>query len=222
MIHIRTSAETSKKYYCNEFYFNKIDHPEKAYWLGFLIADGYIESKRKYGNQKFGITLAEKDMIHLQKFNNCLDSTYPLLKYIGSGYNPNGIYVKLLITSQQIVNDLKKYGICEQKTKICKIPPNIPVKYMKDFIRGYIDGDGSIYIDTTTNQLRLSITGTYNLLYGINQFLGTNNKISFVKNDIYELKFGGNKKCLEIFEQLYYKDCLCLERKYKIISFHLK
>jgi len=30
-----------KKYQFNTRYFNKIDTPEKAYWLGFIAADGY-------------------------------------------------------------------------------------------------------------------------------------------------------------------------------------
>ena len=38
---IRTKKECSTIYTLNENYFEKIDTPRKAYWLGFLYADGY-------------------------------------------------------------------------------------------------------------------------------------------------------------------------------------
>lgn len=48
----------------NEYYFRFIDTKEKAYWLGFLCADGYI-SKTRYG--RLGIGLSVKDKLHLIK-----------------------------------------------------------------------------------------------------------------------------------------------------------
>ena len=65
---IRNNTINSRKYFHNENYFEKIDTEEKAYWLGFIYADGYIESKRKNSSQKFGITLNAKDINHLEKF----------------------------------------------------------------------------------------------------------------------------------------------------------
>lgn len=49
-----------RKYFHNENFFENIDTEEKAYWLGFMFADGYISEKRNgYGQDLFGITLAE-------------------------------------------------------------------------------------------------------------------------------------------------------------------
>ncbi len=42
----RTYSETSRKYSLNETYFNNIDCQEKAYFLGFLYADGYNNEER--------------------------------------------------------------------------------------------------------------------------------------------------------------------------------
>ena len=44
----RTDREQALKYYCNENYFDVINTEEKAYWLGFMYADGFIQNKRKY------------------------------------------------------------------------------------------------------------------------------------------------------------------------------
>lgn len=46
-------------YTLNEDIFDKIDIPEKAYWLGVMYSDGYI-SKTKYTN-KFGISVSWKN-----------------------------------------------------------------------------------------------------------------------------------------------------------------
>ena len=75
-ITIRKSNITSRKYSCDENYFECIDNEEKAYWLGFLYADGFIESKRGTYSQKFGIMLSYRDRKHLEKFNKCLNSNY--------------------------------------------------------------------------------------------------------------------------------------------------
>ena len=42
----RTYSEASRKYTLNENYFDKIDSQNKAYFLGFLVADGYNNEKR--------------------------------------------------------------------------------------------------------------------------------------------------------------------------------
>ena len=53
----------------NEHIFDTIDTEEKAYWLGFLFADGNV-SKR---DNCFEMSLAEKDKEHLEKFNNFIN-----------------------------------------------------------------------------------------------------------------------------------------------------
>lgn len=212
-IKIRTSEQTSKKYFVNENFFENIDSEEKAYWLGFIYADGFIESKRKYGNQKFGITLSSVDENHLVKLNDCLNSTYPILKYIGSGYNEKGEFSKLLITSQKLVDDLKSKGVLENKTKILKYPNFLRTDLEPHFIRGYLDGDGSIYYDKSLNSFRVSFTGTKDILNRINVFLKRENKISENKS-MYSLNYGGIQNVQEILDILYKDANIFLDRKY--------
>ena len=47
----------------NEHVFDNIDSEEKAYWLGFIFADGYISSQE--GNYNFEISLKGSDKEHL-------------------------------------------------------------------------------------------------------------------------------------------------------------
>ena len=46
--------------------FEKIDTEDKAYWLGFLYADGSVGSKEN----KIELGLAEQDLHHIEKFRD--------------------------------------------------------------------------------------------------------------------------------------------------------
>ena len=52
--------------------------------------------------------------------------------------------IRLCISSSKLINDLHNLGVKQNKTYLEQhIPSKIPEKYLKDFIRGYFDGDGS-------------------------------------------------------------------------------
>ena len=214
-IQIRDTSITSRKYNCNHNYFETIDCPEKAYWIGFLAADGFIESKRINGAQKLGVTLSKKDEAHLHLFNQMLDSDYEIKTYVGSGYNPEGEYSKLLITSQKLVDDLRKYGIVENKTSILMFPKNLPQEYYNDYMRGYFDGDGSIYYQSN-GQYGISFTGTYNVLKTIKTLCGLNVKIREAGNGVYEMSANSSFNAYRVCCQMYYdENCVKLDRKYE-------
>ena len=73
------------KYYRNSNIFEKIDTEEKAYWLGFLYADGYVDPER--GEIILG--LAEKYKEHINKFINFLETNAPYKDKIN---NQNKLY----------------------------------------------------------------------------------------------------------------------------------
>lgn len=138
----RSNKENSRVYNVNHDYFEVIDTVEKAYWLGFMYADGYITK-----DNKIGLTLAEKDKKHIEKFRDCLDSNYEIKTYKASGgYSVGKNYCKLLITSEKMHNDLENLGVVENKTNILS-KPNISECLEKYFILGYFDGDGTICLN---------------------------------------------------------------------------
>ena len=131
-----------EKYKINENYFENIDTQDKAYWLGFIITDGYI---REYTGNKKSLTIGLKasDEKHLYKLKKSLDSDAPI--YIKNSSRGQAIAV-FSITNNKLCSDLIKWGVLPNKTYKNIQMPNIPKKFMRDFIRGYWDGDGGISI----------------------------------------------------------------------------
>lgn len=134
------------KYYYNEDYFKKIDTAEKAYWLGFLYADGCIT--RFYRNEKLKsmsleITLQDSDCGHLEKFKNALESNVPIQhKTINNKYKSD----RIVINCTSMCRDLIKLGCTPEKSLTLEFPNQkiLPDEYLRDFIRGYFDGDGGV------------------------------------------------------------------------------
>ena len=67
---IKLSRSNTRKYYFDEEYFLNIDNEEKAYFLGLIMADGYINKE----NRTLVVTLKNEDSYILEQ----------LLKSVGS------------------------------------------------------------------------------------------------------------------------------------------
>lgn len=211
-----------RKYNVNDNYFETIDDEHKAYWLGFIYADGYITSTE----DKIGISLSENDKEHLNKFKTDIQFSGPINTYkIGeTGYNDKTVYSRIMVTSKKMKNDLKRLGVSEHKTDILKFPSSdqIPYKYLNDFIRGYIDGDGSITHSSRqksgTWNYCIKIVGTLDMIENIQKFLNTNLKLEQRypdrnKNN-YQITIGGNQQVKKILDTLYSNATIFLDRKY--------
>lgn len=219
----RTHRESRKKYEYNENYFNSIDTPEQAYWLGFIYADGFI-TKRTNGNSVFGITLAELEP--LEKLNSCMQSTKPIYMYNKrNGFKPNSLEYKLSFTSNQLVNDLEKLGCIERKTFQLKFPSFLNKKLIPHFIRGYFDGDGSVFYhilkanNTEYIQLGVTICGIESFLKDLIKHIDVQGIESCIykdkrkQTDCYSLKLPSNIRCLQLYHYMYKDANTFLSRK---------
>lgn len=137
----------TKHHTVNKNYFSNIDTRNKAYWLGFISADGYVVSNKSGGNFELGIELSYKDRDHLKAFLSEIEGDYdittrikkPFVKY---GYDSEYKTSIVRIYSKKIVADLIKLGVTPKKTSIIKMP-KIQDEFLWDYIRGFFDGDGS-------------------------------------------------------------------------------
>ena len=142
-IEVRDTAYTARKYVCNSNYFSTIDSEEKAYWLGFIYADGYL-SKTNYRSNILGISLSVVDKGHLEKFRQAIGFTGNILTYRScSGYSSKTEYARITIRDQQLCDDLEAKGVYYHKTQILRFPDDniVPEAFIPHFIRGYFDGE---------------------------------------------------------------------------------
>ena len=220
---LRTCSEAARKYSYDEQYFNRIDSADKAYWLGFIYADGYI-TRSKY-NYILGIAISVKDIKHLYNFRKCINSNHPIHQYtVANGYNKGSKYCRIQICNQILYQQMIKFGVFENKTSILK-PPPIDKKLFKHFLRGYFDGDGSITKSNRANgrvEYAIKILGTNDLLMSIKDFIESNDiaKINrFYKRhptDIVEsIEFAGNYQVLKFCKIIYEDSTMHLERKFQ-------
>lgn len=108
---------------------------ESCYWGGFLAADGCVDDKGRVR-----LMLKFDDINHLKKFKSFVGSTHKVCSNTTT-YNR----CSFEFTSKVMCEDLySMFKLTPRKTKTLEFPPNIPKRYMKDFIRGYFDGDGSL------------------------------------------------------------------------------
>lgn len=133
----------------NDTYFSEINSPDKAYWLGFLYADGWVVNNPKNRNYELGVELQKDDSYILDSFAKILGGVHSVTYHHNykcfNGYTYETDSARLRIYSKQIVEDLISHGIVENKTYSNEYP--ICDIFVSDFIRGYLDGDGCIYIE---------------------------------------------------------------------------
>lgn len=60
------------KHAVNLTFFENIDTPTKAYWLGFLVADGHIQKNN------YKASLISKDKEVIEKFKKAIESEHPI------------------------------------------------------------------------------------------------------------------------------------------------
>lgn len=201
----------SRKSHVNNLLFEHIDSEEKAYWLGFLYADGSVCKFAK--SYKIELTLKESDIEHLIKFKNFLGlPKNPAYRTAQKAY-------RVTFGSRKMAEDLIKLGCTQKKSLTLKFPTKVPEELLKHFIRGYFDGDGCLTIrhSKQAEVADVSVLGTFEFLVSLCKHLNLENKP--VKKDsrsttnVYCVRF--NKKEGYVFLHYIYDDAsIYLQRKY--------
>lgn len=134
-IEIRTNSEASRKYTLDENYFDTLDTQEKAYFLGFLMADGYNNEKRGV----IEVSCSEKDKEILEKLSGLIKSSKPIRFVESKGIKS----YRIDLCSKRLSQKLVELGCMQNKTFKIKFP-ELKENLIRHFIRGYFDGDGCI------------------------------------------------------------------------------
>lgn len=216
----RSNKENSRKYHIDHSFFKNIDTEEKAYWLGFIYADGYVSYRKNDKQKKIGIALSIKDKEHLELFNQCLKSTYPIKTYQSGGYS-SVMYSRINIVSDEMFDDLVSKGVSEHKTLTLTFPNQsiVPDEMIHHFIRGYFDGDGSFSKAAAHFKLgyMIKICGTREFLESIQDIFNLKTKLTKRKKDNknnWTLEIGAQKDVLNFSNTIYQNATLFLKRKH--------
>lgn len=193
----------------NQNIFSCIDTEEKAYWLGFLYADGCVRSGEK--DNQIELSLQEQDYEHLIKFR----------KFIGNenaiAYREKQKAYRYCFRSKQIKTDLIKLGCTPKKSLTLSFPnkKQVPDKFLSHFMRGYTDGDGCLYI--SKDKMHYELLGTLKFLQGMQK------RCPLLKGNIYfnhkgqetrKISLGAKKQVQDICNWLYKDSGIYLKRKY--------
>ena len=218
-----TKGNHYRKYHHQEDYFDSIDTEDRAYWLGFMFADGYIiNNDNRYGQDQFGLSIALEDIEMLYKFQTNIGATNPIHQYNRNEQTKGQPLCRIQLTSQKTVNDLIRHGCVKQKSNVLQPPLDIPNELIHHFIRGFFDGDGSI---SKSKNEQYKITNGY--AYGIN-FTTTKEMANWLQSYFdcgsvvkesrreftYYYSLGGHQQVIQFYHKLYDDATIYLERKY--------
>lgn len=151
--------------------FETIDTKEKAYWLGFAHADGYINKT----STMFRFCLSVKDEDHLDRFIRFVNGDLAFKRYYGP-YKTSGKQVHFCINNKVFVGNLIKHGCFNRKSKLLRFPFNLQENLRLSFLMGVYDGDGTGDI--------IKKKGTTTLCSGSRQFLDDIKSVFKIPNNI--------------------------------------
>lgn len=219
-----------KRRQINDDYFENINTPLKAYFLGFIFADGWIVKNDNRSNYEFGMKLSSKDKYLLEMLNNELGG-----QNIIYHHDPQDVLIckkqiahsghcdTLRVYSKKIVCDLMSHGI-ETNKSLKDAFPIVDDDLFFDFLRGYIDGDGCYYCDNNNTYMHITCGSMEPLKYiqnKLNEF-GIKTQLYTENDKKHRLMCTSFNEMDKLINHLYYKDGLFyLQRKYEKIKHFL-
>lgn len=209
-----------RKYDVNDDFFRTIDSEQKAYLLGFFLADGsYGLGARCTDSYRFSVHLQECDVDVINWFKEYIvptkEPTYKAPFIDKKGTNHKGSYT-ITWTSNIMNKDLELYHISPRKTYDTEFDfpfDKIPKEFLWDFIRGFFDGDGQISYSDKTHQSTFALYGTSELFMNrLGEFFekefGVEKRVEGVqksKMTLYTLRFSANYDRKSFFNKMYQK-----------------
>jgi len=110
---------------------------EIAYAIGLIVTDGNLSKDKRH------IVFVSKDICLIKSFKKCLNLKNRISTKASGYSNKKGKYYYVQFGNTDFYKELISIGLCTNKSKrISKL--RIPKTYLADFLRGHLDGDGTI------------------------------------------------------------------------------
>lgn len=188
-----------------------------AYAIGLLVTDGNLSPDGRH----FDFTSNDKDLI--ETFKQCLSLTNRIGRK-RSGYTGRKEAFRVQFGNTTLYRQLLQIGLMPKKSKQMGVL-QIPDAYFFDFLRGHLDGDGSIkkYNDPVyprsrrlyTTFLSASPTHAHWLKERINDLLHIEGRVRKGRR-VYILTYSKHASLLLLHHIYNTSDTMRLERKFRI------
>lgn len=211
------------KHFVNKDYFEQIDTEWKAYWLGFLYADGCND----VSNWTVRLKLQKNDIDLISEFKKSTQSTAPIKCFRGKERTVQGRrlasseYCEINVCNKKMCEDLIKQGCVPNKTYSLQFPSfdAVPENLFRHFIRGFLDGDGWTCCNLEKKMVNIGFVGIDSFIIPLRDYLvktlGIENiKVKPQSNTVaVEISWGGLYDCEKIYNFLYNNANIFLQRK---------
>lgn len=207
----------NNRLYRNSDYFESIDSRDKAYWLGIMYSDGCV-CERSDGTYSISLEMIDKE--HIEKFRDALNAVnHKILTVVHKNFSNAKLSYSIHIYDNKMAKDLIKLGCVPRKSFYLSSIPNIEQEFIYDFIRGFVDGDGCICHNKSSDSYVFKLTGASSLfLKDIMRVLEID-KLSLNKytKTSYQVTSGKRDDIYRILTKLYKysTETTRLDRKYK-------
>ena len=198
----------------NSNYFKVVDTANKSYFLGLIAADGSIFKTSK-GKMVFSLQLQEKDKDILDSLSIELSGSVSMVRNDSRTDPAKQKMFTIRFSDEIFIENLMDLGILPRKTENLDWI-NLPENLIRDFIRGYFDGDGSVYI--SNNNVYGNFVGNKIFIPKLRDYLFEKSILPtryaiIDRGNFCSFHFGSKEGNLSLYNYMYYDECLCLERK---------
>jgi transposase len=208
----RPPTEANRIYHTDIRYFNSLNI-EKAYWLGFILADGCITDRHQ-----LCLTISKKDFNHLKLFRDSITESPIHFSNKTIGKKTYEL-CSLAISSKELCDDLRSLGVHERKSLVHGTP-GLSSDLYSSFYLGYFDGDGSIYKPKNRrgHTYITSILGSEAFCKQLQNWIGSECDATYHINNykrISELR-GATESSFRLLTKLYSESSVYLDRKFNL------
>ncbi len=213
---VKRTAKDYRRYTLDTSFFSMIDSEEKAYWLGFLVADGNICGR----TITLGLKLSDEG--HIKKFRLAIKSAHPIHRILAQCQSGSYWSASLRISCVEMTRDLFTLGVVPKKSLTVKPATDLPTGLYRHYWRGVFDGDGCLsgkgkYVNGES-RWRVRLVGNEMIVGGFMRFVAEHAQSKATmgrhrSSDMRHVEYSGTQLPLSVARVLYEDATIFLDRK---------